>query len=82
MKRRKRSLPSRERGLKSSIGTSFAMIADSSLPSRERGLKLFSGKNKKFEPNVAPFAGAWIEIKIAESDAPYVYCRSLRGSVD
>ena len=39
MKRRKRSLPSRERGLKSSIGTSFAMIADSSLPSRERGLK-------------------------------------------
>ena len=34
-----------------------------SLPSRERGLKLHLGKSNLFSVHVAPFAGAWIEIK-------------------
>ena len=56
------SLPSRERGLKY-----FEMAPCEpealSLPSRERGLK--SGKMRigSLRENVAPFAGAWIEMK-------------------
>ena len=33
-----------------------------SLPSRERGLKLLELLPRSLLPNVAPFAGAWIEI--------------------
>ena len=58
-----RSLPSRERGLKLrqllSIPTRMG-----SLPSRERGLKLFQSENPVDLFRVAPFAGAWIEIRL------------------
>ena len=56
-----RSLPTRERGLKSkSVACFFRDFR--SLPTRERGLK--SEDNViETEPNrVAPYAGAWIEI--------------------
>ena len=54
------SLPSRERGLKSTQSAVY-IILHQSLPSRERGLK--SGESGSGEPDeVAPLAGAWIEI--------------------
>ena len=53
------SLPSRERGLKSQIITTFANII-----------------------NVAPLAGAWIEIKVISIGKDIVKGRSPRGSVD
>ena len=34
-----------------------------SLPSRERGLKSHDGEEKTESQKVAPFAGAWIEIR-------------------
>ena len=52
-----------------------------SLPSRERGLKF----NKAFDvlgEGVAPFAGAWIEIRNDKNIRNGGYSRSLRGSVD
>ena len=57
----KRSLPSRERGLKCS-GGGTAWMAGTSLPSRERGLKFLPLRGSADSPEVAPFAGAWIEI--------------------
>ena len=56
------SLPSRERGLKSvsNIDTEPEVL---SLPSRERGLKSCRLHKWITENNVAPLAGAWIEIK-------------------
>ena len=55
------SLPSRERGLKFNI--LFNNILESqSLPSRERGLKSDNGKSLEERRQVAPLAGAWIEI--------------------
>ena len=53
-----------------------------SLPSRERGLKCFFGVCSTEQFEVAPFAGAWIEIHIAGKVLSRVSCRSLRGSVD
>ena len=56
-----KSLPSRERGLKSRNTIGICEIS-SSLPSRERGLK---SKVKAYATGgfmVAPFAGAWIEM--------------------
>ena len=81
MKRRKRSLPSRERGLKSSIGTSFAMIADSSLPSRERGLKCCATIRALESNSSLPSRerGLKSSDNLFPSDAN---SRSLRGSVD
>ena len=55
------SLPSRERGLKSNIGWQIKG-ARRSLPSRERGLKFPDQRKKSAHSNVAPLAGAWIEI--------------------
>ena len=55
------SLPSRERGLKCKSLSGFTFIV-LSLPSRERGLK-YCGKCRIPDMiQVAPFAGAWIEI--------------------
>ena len=55
------SLPSRERGLKfAPFGNTTSM--NESLPSRERGLKSLLIKTAHGRKEVAPFAGAWIEI--------------------
>ena len=56
-----RSLPSRERGLKSTVSVSVSRVR-LSLPSRERGLKSFNSNDYVVTDLVAPFAGAWIEI--------------------
>ena len=45
------------------------MTRTRSLPSRERGLKFFSYKFNEFHDNVAPFAGAWIEMAIVLSES-------------
>ena len=55
------SLPSRERGLKCH-DQSVQQFAAVSLPSRERGLKSCILEQLEKEKNVAPLAGAWIEI--------------------
>ena len=76
-----KSLPSRERGLKycDDITNGEQTV---SLPSRERGLKYIIFGIINTRNNVAPLAGAWIEITNEEQ----VYCpedsRSPRGSVD
>ena len=56
-----KSLPSRERGLKSLqlLNTASEPL---SLPSRERGLKSLAPEIPDKSPQVAPLAGAWIEI--------------------
>ncbi len=55
------SLPSRERGLK--LGDAHGKaIEEMSLPSRERGLKSSAIREPLGARNVAPLAGAWIEI--------------------
>ena len=56
------SLPSRERGLKF-LAPSAPPLYAKSLPSRERGLKFLSPTHNVFAGIVAPFAGAWIEIR-------------------
>ena len=56
-----KSLPSRERGLKSFAWESNKLV-NTSLPSRERGLKFMNHIFIKIEKTVAPLAGAWIEI--------------------
>ena len=53
-----------------------------SLPSRERGLKYEIKKHKDIHKDVAPFAGAWIEIPQLLPPALPAPGRSLRGSVD
>ena len=53
-----------------------------SLPSRERGLKSSRAPTFPWRKLVAPFAGAWIEIKIFVTKFRSPWCRSLRGSVD
>ena len=55
------SLPSRERGLKSAFCASITS-RNPSLPSRERGLKSHKKHLHMIQGDVAPFAGAWIEI--------------------
>ena len=60
--RRRRSLPSRERGLKYRMrrwGPRWCQ----SLPSRERGLKYDITEDNHTSRLVAPFTGAWIEIR-------------------
>ncbi len=55
------SLPSRERGLK--LLNNYRYIGKiMSLPSRERGLKSEGILPETDDSEVAPFAGAWIEI--------------------
>ena len=56
-----RSLPLRERGLKSGIHIE-AKRTERSLPLRERGLKCEEIQEYEWKAMVAPLAGAWIEI--------------------
>ena len=44
-----------------------------SLPSRERGLKWDTGLAKHTVYKVAPFAGAWIEIKAGDTYTDIMY---------
>ena len=55
------SLPSRERGLKFRRPIAFNVLVPS-LPSRERGLKLQLPERLQILQEVAPLAGAWVEI--------------------
>ena len=66
------SLPSRERGLKYRLYL-IIHLRVKSLPSRERGLKCDIGFLKWASQQVAPFAGAWIEIVLFGN-----CCRVLR----
>ena len=67
-RRRRQSLPSRERGLK--YRQPFRRLGrSSSLPSRERGLKLIKEDYKMSTTKVAPLAGARIEIILMTSVA-------------
>ena len=75
------SLPSRERGLKYSHGQHDG-TCPRSLPSRERGLKCEKKNIGTVGGAVAPFAGAWIEIRKTSLTRLYLFGRSLRGSVD
>ena len=63
------SLPSRERGLKLH-GHMRTLAHLWSLPSRERGLKLYTAFALQLAYEVAPFAGAWIEIRVCEIVKP------------
>ena len=56
------SLPSRERGLKFLNFLKATPYSFKSLPSRERGLK-YHARRHELSGDVAPFTGAWIEIK-------------------
>ena len=53
-----------------------------SLLSRERGLKFEPLWHGCAQINVAPFAGAWIEMSAAKSALQASPRRSLHGSVD
>ena len=75
------SLPSRERGLKCTQGKGVNNLW-ASLPSRERGLKYPMFSTELHVTDVAPFAGAWIEILPSYGVNTIRKCRSLRGSVD
>ena len=60
-----RSLPTRERGLKYKF-RAFYNLRSPSLPTRERGLKSGNVCTYGSDGNVAPYAGAWIEIRQSE----------------
>ena len=73
------SLPSRERGLKS--GKCIKSIEEySSLPSRERGLKYNFIMCDKLSEIVAPLAGAWIEIAVADIKSRWSDVAPLAGA--
>ncbi len=75
------SLPSRERGLKS-FGLPLFYRRYMSLPSRERGLKYSRFVTTQLLSDVAPLAGAWIEILFGPRPREVKHRRSPRGSVD
>ena len=56
------SLPLRERGLKCNFRKVEFPCYSQSLPLRERGLKFCPAWSHQHSGNVAPLAGAWIEI--------------------
>ena len=58
------SLPSRERGLKYQEEGPARQKGERSLPSRERGLKFACAVRDGSAADVAPLAGAWIEIRV------------------
>ena len=57
-------------------------MADVSLPSRGRGLKSVCVVLKSARPSVAPFTGAWIEIRCSLCISNSGASRSLHGGVD
>ena len=77
----RRSLPSRERGLKRACGGG-SRRGPTSLPSRERGLKREYQHYRPESGKVAPFTGAWIETPRLSRPRSRGWRRSLHGSVD
>ena len=73
------SLPSRERGLKSRL-PGLSHLYALSLPSRERGLKLVYCRQRFVIINVAPLAGAWIEISHSTFDGWTFQVAPLAGA--
>ena len=51
-----------------------------SLPSRERGLKLWNTNLERKKLKVAPFAGAWIEIRETFSGGSVIYVAPFAGA--
>ena len=76
-----KSLPSRERGLKSVDQTSGKPMDDVA-PFAGAWIEMSLAVRSRFLPPVAPFAGAWIEIDLDHALKKYPAGRSLRGSVD
>ena len=76
-----KSHPSRVRGLKLT-GINTGLRISESHPSRVRGLKLFTQYLFIIWRQVAPFAGAWIEILMVLLIIWLRKCRTLRGCVD
>ena len=59
---RPKSLPTRERGLKSNI-TATGLHNTSVTPHAGAWIEILRWRRRYFEPGVTPHAGAWIEIK-------------------
>ena len=76
-----KSHPSRVRGLKY-ISKDLKEVAKQSHPSRVRGLKYIFRVWKLYAYNVAPFTGAWIEIRHQGGDVISLVGRTLHGCVD
>ena len=76
------SLPLRERGLKCNFRKVEFPCYSQSLPLRERGLKFCPAWSHQHSGNVAPLAGAWIEIPPVRLPAATLRRRSPCGSVD
>ena len=45
-------------------------------------IEIFNSEKEDHEKEVAPFMGAWIEMKLSVADYMNYWCRSLHGSVD
>ncbi len=61
----------------------MSMSGISSRPTRARGLKLNGIYRDGLAPNVAPYAGAWIETQVGQGDFGLgLFGRALRGRVD
>ena len=58
------SLPPRERGLKSSLGTALANVVNVA-PSAGAWIEILNASINNAKDSVAPSAGAWIEILIS-----------------
>ena len=78
--RRHLSLPVRERGLKYVARFDIHSVVGS-LPVRERGLKSPMITSTRGRVEVAPCAGAWVEIFLVMIFPPRYTRRSLCGSV-
>ena len=76
-----KSLPSRERGLKSADRTA-GNCAVSVAPLAGAWIEIMGDEYKMPPVGVAPLAGAWIEIQRRFLNAPLLLSRSPRGSVD
>ena len=73
------SLPSRERGLKSGL-KAWKRSNVWSLPSRERGLKCHFSQGHENIRDVAPLAGAWIEMTTAFNEPSDFAVAPLAGA--
>ena len=76
-----RSLPSRERGLKSGLGAA-SKPPGWSLPSRERGLKFDHVESPGDHVLSLPSRERGLKLLFVTLDYQWYACRSLHGSVD
>ena len=75
------SLPSRERGLKSTIAIE-TVPSELSLPSRERGLKFFENNQDLLDILSLPSRERGLKSGVGQQRFYHKASRSLRGSVD